>query len=125
MGILRTPLMLIGFTVVLQATLLQYFSLQGTRLDLFLVCALYLGLFRDNGGGYGFLTGLLQDISGGGFLGANTLSKGLLGLLSEWIRRHFLKLPCPILSLFFFFGKLFRQLPAMGADQISSLPGDS
>ena len=123
MGLLRTPWVLIVFTVVLQTTLLQYVSLGGARPDLFLICTLYLGLFRENGGKYGFLLGLLQDFSGGRFLGANALSKGLLGVFSEGIQRQFLDLPYLVLLLFFFFGELFRHLLVVGSGNTSPIPG--
>lgn len=123
MGLLRTPWVLIVLSVVLQTTVLQYVSLGGARPDLFLICTLYLGLFRENGGKYGFLLGLLQDFSGGRFLGANALSKGLLGVLSEVIQRQFLNLPYLVLLLFFFFGELFRQLLVVGFGNTSPIPG--
>ncbi|MFQ5904236.1 MAG: rod shape-determining protein MreD [Candidatus Binatia bacterium] len=114
MSILLTPWVLIGLTLILQTTVLQHLSLAGVRPDLFLICALYLGLFRESGGKYGFLVGLLQDFSGGRFLGANALSKGLLGLLSEGIRRQFLNLPYFVLLIFFFFWRAFSTASCYG-----------
>lgn len=103
-----SPLVLIGLTVFLQPTLVQYVSIGGSRSDLCLIMALYLGLFRSQGGNYGVVVGLLQDLSGGGILGVNTLSKGLLGLLGEVIQRQFLVLSYPALLLLFFLATIFE-----------------
>lgn len=106
--ICSSPAVLIGLTVFLQPTLVQYVSIGGARSDLCLVMALYLGLFRAQGGNYGVIMGLLQDLSGGGILGVNTLSKGLLGLLGEAVQRQLLVLSYPALVLLFFLATLFE-----------------
>ncbi|MBI1986938.1 MAG: rod shape-determining protein MreD [Nitrospinae bacterium] len=103
-----SPAVLIGLTVFLQPTVVQYVSLGGSRSDLCLIMALYMGLFRAQGGNYGVIVGLLQDLSGGGILGLNTLSKGLLGLLGEVIQRQLLILSYPALMLLFFLATLFE-----------------
>lgn len=103
-----SPAVLIGLTVFLQPTVVQYVSIGGSRSDLCLIMALYMGLFRAQGGNYGVIVGLLQDLSGGGILGLNTLSKGLLGLLGEVIQRQLLILSYPALMLLFFLATLFE-----------------
>ncbi|MBI2877458.1 MAG: rod shape-determining protein MreD [Candidatus Tectomicrobia bacterium] len=103
-----SPVTLIGLTVFLQPTLVQYLSVGGARSDLCLVVVLYLGLSRTQGGNYGIVVGLLQDLAGGGILGLNTLSKGLLGLLSEVAQRQLLSFSYPTLVLLFLLATLFE-----------------
>ncbi|MBT3352541.1 MAG: rod shape-determining protein MreD [Nitrospinaceae bacterium] len=68
--------------IVFQTTLSEYFFVwTSARPDAMLLVTLYIAMRRGNEGGLltGFAMGLLQDILAGGLLGANSLSKGLLG----------------------------------------------
>ncbi len=77
--------------IVFQTTLTEYFSVwMGVRPDAMLLATLYLGLHRGREPGLigGFLFGLLQDALTGGLLGANALSKGLIGHATGNLRRN-------------------------------------
>lgn len=69
--------------MVVQTSLLRYVSIGGVRPDLVLIIVVYLGLIRgaDIGSLSGFFFGLFEDAFSGTFLGANALSKTIIGFL--------------------------------------------
>ncbi len=76
--------------IVFQTTFTQYFfDWTGGRPDVMLLVTLYIGVQRgtESGLATGFFLGLLQDILSGGLLGANALTKGLLGHLTGGLVR--------------------------------------
>lgn len=70
------------FTVVLHASVAEYFSAWiDAKPDVMLLATVFLGLRRDRVAGLvgGFALGLVQDTLSGGLLGLNALLKGLIG----------------------------------------------
>ncbi|MEE9241499.1 MAG: rod shape-determining protein MreD [bacterium] len=77
--------------VVIQTVISGYFhTWLGARPDALLLVTLYIGIKRGGESGLvtGFFLGLLKDILSGGLLGANALSKGLLGFLTGKVVRN-------------------------------------
>lgn len=83
---------LLGATAIaFQTTITDYFSVwTGTRPDAILLATIFLGTYRGREAGLvgGFLLGLFQDVLTGGLLGANGLSKGLIGYATGGLRRN-------------------------------------
>ena len=80
-----------GGAIVFQTILSEYFfTWTSARPDAMLLITLYIAIRRGNESGLvtGFVMGLLQDILAGGMLGANSLSKGLLGYLTDRLVRN-------------------------------------
>lgn len=78
-------------SIVVQAAVSEYFNAWlGARPDPMALIVVYLGLQRGKESGLigGFILGLLQDVLSGGLLGANALSKGLIGHATGCIRRN-------------------------------------
>lgn len=78
--------------IVFQTTLSEYFFVwTSARPDAMLLVTLHIAMRRGNETGLltGFAMGLLQDILAGGLLGANSLSKGLLGHSTGGLVRNF------------------------------------
>lgn len=103
--------------IVIQTVISGYFHAWiGTRPDAMLLVTLYIGINRGAESGLvtGFFLGLLKDILSGGLLGANALSKGLLGYLtgglvkniarSSWLFLASLGLFATALDVFFWAG---------------------
>lgn len=100
---------LIFLIPIFQYTLLPLISLQHFTPDLFLIMTIYFSIIMqssDKGYLYGLGLGLLQDLVGGGIAGVYTLSKGLLGLLSNIIANKFLRVNLLTQLFFFFLGSL-------------------
>ena len=78
-------------TIAFQTTMTDYFSVwTGTRPDAILLTTIFLGIYRGREAGLagGFLLGLFQDVLTGSLLGANGLSKGLIGYATGGLRRN-------------------------------------
>ncbi|OGW12440.1 MAG: rod shape-determining protein MreD [Nitrospinae bacterium RIFCSPLOWO2_12_FULL_45_22] len=94
---------------IFQYTFLPFLSFQHLTPDLFLIMTIYFSIIMrsyDKGYLYGLGLGLLQDLIGGGIAGVNTLSKGLLSLLSKIISSRFLRVHSITQLLFFLLGSL-------------------
>ncbi|MBI2544813.1 MAG: rod shape-determining protein MreD, partial [Candidatus Rokubacteria bacterium] len=83
-------LMLLGGGLA-QTSVAPALSVGGVAPDIPLVLTVLLGLRRgpEVGCVSGFAVGLLQDVAGGGFVGAQALTKALVGfaagLMGEWL----------------------------------------
>lgn len=80
-------------TIVFQTSVTEYFNVwTGAQPDAMLLVTLYLGIHRGRETGLigGFFLGLLQDALSGGLLGANALSKGLIGHGTGSLRQNVL-----------------------------------
>ncbi|ACX52633.1 rod shape-determining protein MreD [Ammonifex degensii KC4] len=77
-------LLLIGFSLLLQTTVLTYLRVAGVRPDLLLILAAFIGFWRGprEGGLWGAVAGLICDLVTGGFVGLNALTKLLAGYLA-------------------------------------------
>lgn len=78
---LTTYLGLIGGGTVVQATVLSQVQVGGVTPDLPLVLTALVALFRGSevGSLVGFSLGLFQDLTGGGLVGVQALSKAVVG----------------------------------------------
>ncbi|MGE5557116.1 MAG: rod shape-determining protein MreD [Bacillota bacterium] len=89
--------------IILQATL---FAIFGLKPDLVLVAVVAMALLKgsDHGAGWGFSLGLLEDLfNDGRFMGVNTLSKMLTGLLAGYLEKNVFK-DSPLVPLVCTFG---------------------
>ncbi|RDV82927.1 rod shape-determining protein MreD [Ammonifex thiophilus] len=77
-------LWLVGFSLLLQTTVLTYLRVAGVRPDLLLILVAFIGFWRGprEGGLWGVVAGLLCDLVAGGFVGLNALTKLLAGYLA-------------------------------------------
>ena len=82
---MRTALYLtmLGGGGLAQSTVAPFLRVANVTPDIPLILAVLLGLRRgpEVGCVSGFALGLIQDVAGGGFVGAQALTKGLLGFL--------------------------------------------
>ena len=67
--------------MVIQTSILHFFSIGGSKPDLVLIIVVYLGLINgsDVGCVSGFFFGLIEDVYSGMFLGSNALTKTIVG----------------------------------------------
>ena len=79
--------------LLLQAVFLPVFFAQGLRPDLFLIITVSAGLLygREHGVGFGFFTGLVQDLAAGGIFGLHSLPKLLIGFAAGTAERKVFK----------------------------------
>lgn len=99
--------------IIFQATISEYFKLWvGARPDAMTLIVVYLGLQRGQETGLigGFLLGLLQDVLSGGLLGANALSKGLIGHATGSLRRNVSGREAFFHALLVFFASIFNAV---------------
>ena len=84
-------LIVIVGAIVFQVSVTEYFhTWTSARPDAMLLVTVHIGMRRgvESGLTSGFILGLLQDILTGGLLGANSLSKGLLGYFIGGLARN-------------------------------------
>ena len=69
--------------MVIQTSVLHFFTIGGVKPDLILIIVVYLGLMKgsDVGCVSGFLFGLVEDAYSGMYFGTNALAKTVLGFL--------------------------------------------
>ena len=81
-----TAILLTFFLLIIQTTLLKMYG--GMTPDMALIAAIYCGRKYGRLRGYrlGMAVGVTQDLFSFGLLGVNLFSKGLIGLISGWIR---------------------------------------
>ncbi|OGL61099.1 MAG: rod shape-determining protein MreD [Candidatus Tectomicrobia bacterium RIFCSPLOWO2_12_FULL_69_37] len=98
--------------IVFQSTVSEYFKAWlGARPDAMTLIVVYLGLQRGQETGLigGFFLGLLQDVLTGGLLGANALSKGLIGHATGSLRRNVSGREALFHALLAFFASVFNS----------------
>jgi len=80
-------ILLIIVFLILQTTLLSPSRLYGVRIDLILLLTIFFGLYRGEiqGGLTGFMGGILEDSVSGSLMGTGTLSKTVVGSLSDFL----------------------------------------
>ncbi len=80
--------------------------------DLPLVFTLLVGLRTDvpKAAGWGFLAGLLQDLLSSSWIGPNTISKTVTGIMASFLKRHIYHERVLAQTLLVFGGTLFHQL---------------
>lgn len=74
---------IIVFTLLIQLTLINLFTIQGLKPDLILLVVIVFSLLKgaEEGAISGFASGLLQDIFSSGLLGINALAKTVMGFV--------------------------------------------
>lgn len=74
---------IIVFTLLIQLTLINLFTIQGLKPDLILLVVIVFSLLKgaEEGAISGFASGLLQDIFSSGLLGINALAKTVMGFI--------------------------------------------
>ena len=89
----------------MESTLLEYFKAAGVKPDLLLIFVVFWALFhgRAQGAKLGFVTGLLEDLFLGKYIGLNALTKMIVGYLVGTVENKFFKenLFIPVCALFF------------------------
>jgi rod shape-determining protein MreD len=99
--------------IVFQSTISEYFNVWlGARPDVMALVVVYLGLQRSQETGLigGFILGLFQDVLSGGLLGANALSKGLIGHATGSLRRNVAGREALFHALLVFFATIFDSV---------------
>lgn len=78
--------------ILIQTTLLEHFSIAGTKPDLALLAVYFVGLLAGEGPGVmtGLALGYLTDLMSGGVWGTHLASKALLGFLAGFLGRTLL-----------------------------------
>jgi len=74
---------IIVFTLLIQLTLINLFTIQGLKPDLILLVVIVFSLLKgaEEGAISGFASGLVQDIFSSGLLGINALAKTVMGFI--------------------------------------------
>jgi rod shape-determining protein MreD len=107
------PAIIIFIMPIFQFTFLPIFSIQYFTPDLFLIITIYFSIAtqsHDKDYLFGLGLGFLQDLVGGGITGTNTLSKGLLGLLSHITVSKFFRVNLLTILFFIFFGSFLDSI---------------
>lgn len=76
-----TFLLLIAVALLLEQTVLNFLRVAGVKPDLVLLLIVFNGMLKGSreGGYWGFVAGLVQDLAGGYYIGLNALNKLLAG----------------------------------------------
>lgn len=89
--------------IIIQATILPLFTVNGIRPDLLLIVVVSSSLLlgKEHGVGIGFFSGLIQDLASGNIFGINVLSKLATGYVSGLAERKVFKehLLLPVLAI--------------------------
>ncbi len=103
---------LVLFLFSIQTTLIPLVEISGVTIDLALIFVVYCGIHvRGHGGAtMGLLLGFVQDCFSGGLLGANTLSKSLLGFAFDRVKDKIMVEGVIPICFFIFFASLFDGL---------------
>lgn len=77
-------LLLMALSLILQATVLDYVSIWGVKPDLVLLLAIFNGfhLGTREGAFLGFISGIIEDLFSGSYIGLNALSKMVAGCVA-------------------------------------------
>ncbi len=77
----------------LQSNFFSWFNIAGIMPNLFVIYALFIGLFANKPMGvtYGILAGVILDLTIGKKIGINTISLGIIGFISAVFDKNFSK----------------------------------
>jgi len=98
--------------ILLESTFFSELTVAGVKPDLLLVLVIFNCLFRgpSQGGIFGFIIGLLEDLYLGSFIGLNALTKGLTAFLAGRLLKGAFRenLLVPVIALFL--GSVFNGI---------------